>query len=146
MTITSKAVEGPILTTLIVHSTLSPTRTDEALTILLMIKSQIGLATVVLLASLLVLFDSWVVVFTTTILVLVPFVKILVTKTRETGLFGLKSPISQILVFSSKLPSEGGLKLVISTPSGRKSLTLTFEAVLGPTLITVMVHSTESLT
>ena len=123
LTITSKAVEGPTLTTLIVHSTLFPTQTDEALTVLLMIKSQIGFATVVLFASLFVLFDSLVVVFTTTTLVIVPFLNILVTKTRETGSFGLNSPISQILVFSLKLPSEGGLKLVISIPSGKKSLT-----------------------
>ena len=72
LTTTSIAVDGPLLTTVIVHSTLSLTLTREAFTNLVISKSQIGSATVVLFALLLDSLESGVELFTTTMLVMFP--------------------------------------------------------------------------
>ena len=125
---------------------MSFTLTLVALTYLWISKSQIGFATVVLFALLLDSFESGVVVFTTTKLVLLPSTVILVMNLRTIGsALAAKSPSSQIMVLPVCLPLFGNSPITI-TPVGKVSLTITSFAVLGPLFTTVMVHSTVSLT
>ena len=93
---TSRAMSGPLFTTTMVHSTKSVTLTSVALTSLITSKSQIGLTSVVLFALLLDSFESGVVLFATTMLVLMPSVRTFVINTRVSEAFISISPTVQM--------------------------------------------------
>ena len=99
----------------------------------------------VLLALLLDLLESGVVLLTITTFVMFLSAVTLVAKVRTIGSLTFKSPIFQTIFLPLCWPP---LEIVpiISTPSGNVSLTITPFATLGPTLTTVIVHKTVSLT